>query len=193
MEFWGKTSQPIPWQLGFMVFVFIIPQFDVLSAKSMPCVLGQSFSDFAVYTYHLKVLLKLQRSGWASELGQGWDKESLVVSTSLNVPWVTCLLHPVPGPVDLVSLTNAVAPTIHLHQYSCLENPHGQGSLAGYSTWGCTVGHNWSDLALMNASCNVCGFNARYLTLNSKERSFPFWSWVCGLSPRKETLILLCF
>ena len=37
----------------------------------MPCVLGQSFSDFAVYTYHLKVLLKFRRSGWALELGQG--------------------------------------------------------------------------------------------------------------------------
>ena len=23
-------------------------------------------------------------------------------------------------------------------QYSCLENPHGQRSLAGYSPWGCT-------------------------------------------------------
>ena len=22
-------------------------------------------------------------------------------------------------------------------QYSCLKNPHGQGSLAGYSPWGC--------------------------------------------------------
>ena len=22
-------------------------------------------------------------------------------------------------------------------QYSCLENPHGQSSLAGYSSWGC--------------------------------------------------------
>ena len=22
-------------------------------------------------------------------------------------------------------------------QYSCLENPHGQGSLVGYSPWGC--------------------------------------------------------
>ena len=33
-------------------------------------------------------------------------------------------------------------------QYSCLENPHGQKSLAGYSPWGCTrVGHNWNDLA----------------------------------------------
>ena len=32
-------------------------------------------------------------------------------------------------------------------QYSCLENPHGQGSLVGYSLWGRRVRHNWSDLA----------------------------------------------
>ena len=25
----------------------------------------------------------------------------------------------------------------NLFQYSCLENPHGQKSLEGYSTWGC--------------------------------------------------------
>ena len=28
-------------------------------------------------------------------------------------------------------------------QYSCLENPHGQRSLGGYSLWGHRVGHNW--------------------------------------------------
>ena len=28
-------------------------------------------------------------------------------------------------------------------QYSCLENPHGQRSLVGYSPWGCRVRHNW--------------------------------------------------
>ena len=28
-------------------------------------------------------------------------------------------------------------------QYSCLENPHGQRSLVGDSTWGCRVGHDW--------------------------------------------------
>ena len=28
-------------------------------------------------------------------------------------------------------------------QYSCLENPHGQRSLAGYSPWGCRVRHHW--------------------------------------------------
>jgi len=27
-------------------------------------------------------------------------------------------------------------------QYSCLENPHGQRSLASYSPWGCGVRHN---------------------------------------------------
>ena len=27
-------------------------------------------------------------------------------------------------------------------QYSCLENPHGQRSLVGYSPWGCRVGHD---------------------------------------------------
>ena len=26
-------------------------------------------------------------------------------------------------------------------QYSCLENPHGQRSLVGYSPWGHRVGH----------------------------------------------------
>ena len=29
-------------------------------------------------------------------------------------------------------------------QYSCLENPHGQMSLAGYSPWGLRVGHDWA-------------------------------------------------
>ena len=27
--------------------------------------------------------------------------------------------------------------------YSCLENPHGQRSLAGYSPWGRRIRHNW--------------------------------------------------
>ena len=29
-------------------------------------------------------------------------------------------------------------------QYSCLENPHGQRSLVGYSLWGCRVRHSWA-------------------------------------------------
>ena len=32
-------------------------------------------------------------------------------------------------------------------QGSCLENPHGQRSLAGYSSWGRRVRHDWSNLA----------------------------------------------
>ena len=32
-------------------------------------------------------------------------------------------------------------------QYSCLENSHGQRSLAGYSPWNHRVGHDWSDWA----------------------------------------------
>ena len=28
-------------------------------------------------------------------------------------------------------------------QYSCLEHPHGQRSLVGYSPWGHRIGHNW--------------------------------------------------
>ena len=33
-------------------------------------------------------------------------------------------------------------------QDSCLKNPHGQRSLAGYSPWGCRLGHHdGSDLA----------------------------------------------
>ena len=35
----------------------------------------------------------------------------------------------------------------NLLQYSCLKNPHGQRSLAGYSPCGCRVGHNWSDFS----------------------------------------------
>ena len=28
-------------------------------------------------------------------------------------------------------------------QYSCLENPHGERSLASYNPWGCRVRHEW--------------------------------------------------
>ena len=31
-------------------------------------------------------------------------------------------------------------------QYSCLENPQGQRSLAGYSPWGCRVRQDWNNL-----------------------------------------------
>ena len=34
------------------------------------------------------------------------------------------------------------------HQYSCLENPHGQRSLAGYSPWGCTESDRAKQLSM---------------------------------------------
>ena len=36
-------------------------------------------------------------------------------------------------------------------QYSCLENPHGLRSLAGYSPWGRRVRYDWCDWACMHA------------------------------------------
>ena len=33
-------------------------------------------------------------------------------------------------------------------QYSCLENPHGQKSLVGYSPWGCKESHMTKQLSI---------------------------------------------
>ena len=67
----------------------------------------------------------------------------LVVSASLVAQWVkesTC------NEGDLFSIPGLERSPGGRHgnplQYSCLENPHGQRSLAGYSPWGCRVGHN---------------------------------------------------
>ena len=40
-------------------------------------------------------------------------------------------------------------------QYSGLENPHGQRSLAGYSPWGRRVGHDWATKHLVGLT--KCG------------------------------------
>ena len=37
-------------------------------------------------------------------------------------------------------------------QCSCLENPHEQRSLVGYSPWGLRVGHNWATKQSTHAS-----------------------------------------
>ena len=48
------------------------------------------------------------------------------------------------------------------HHYSCLENPHGQRSLVGYSPWGCKVGHDWATNNytftpnVLSAPCYIC-------------------------------------
>ena len=39
-------------------------------------------------------------------------------------------------------------------QFSCLEKSHGQRSLLGYSPWGRTVRHHWSDLVHMHRVSN---------------------------------------
>ena len=52
----------------------------------------------------------------------------------------------------------------NLLQYSCLENPHGQRSLAGYSPFSHKAEYNWSDLACMHAWIyNVYASNHRQL------------------------------
>ena len=54
------------------------------------------------------------------------------------------------GPMGLIFSVDIVASCAvfpggghdNLLQYSCLENPHRQRSLAGYSSWGCKVRHD---------------------------------------------------
>ena len=43
-------------------------------------------------------------------------------------------------------------------QYSCLENPHGQRSLASYSPWGCGVRHNWET---KHSTAHKCIINSK--------------------------------
>ena len=75
--------------------------------------------------------------GSGSSLGEGigyplqYSWASLVAQTVKNLPamretWVRSLGWEDP-------LEEATLPL----QYSCLENPHGQRRLAGYSPWGC--------------------------------------------------------
>ena len=47
-------------------------------------------------------------------------------------------------------------------QYSCLENPHGQGSLVGYSSWGCIELYTTEWISIAQHMdlwvCNLCGY-----------------------------------
>ena len=45
--------------------------------------------------------------------------------------------------------------------------PHGQRSLAGYSPWGCRVGHSWSNLTCMQAHYIYCAFYFYYYYISS--------------------------
>ena len=42
-------------------------------------------------------------------------------------------------------------------QYSCLENPHGQRSLAGYSPWGCKESDTTEQLTIHTQVCSMLG------------------------------------
>ena len=56
-------------------------------------------------------------------------------STPVWIPWVTWQI-----PIGYFTHGSVYAPGGghgNPHQYSCLEDPHGQRSLAGYSPWGC--------------------------------------------------------
>ena len=52
-------------------------------------------------------------------------------------------------------------------QYSCLKNPHGQRSLAGYSLWGHRVRHNW----VMKHSTGYLLFSVVLVSITQKSES----------------------
>ena len=59
-------------------------------------------------------------------------------------------------------------------QYSCLENPHGQRSLVGYSPWGCKELDTTEQLTLCNLSVQFSSVAKSCLTLcDPMNRSMP--------------------
>ena len=77
--------------------------------------------------------------------------------------------------------------------YSCLENPHGQRILAGYSPWGHKIiRHDWNDLAHKNVPYRdstfllpLCILSSRllYLIAGSVDLFFPTLSLTPNLTP----------
>ena len=61
-------------------------------------------------------------------------------------------------------------------QYSCLENPHGQRSLAGYSPWDCRVGQSW---ATKHKTMHII-FAFFSLIINSLSINASFWTILPG-------------
>ena len=64
-------------------------------------------------------------------------------------------------------------------QYSCLENPLGQRSLAGCSSWGQRVGYDWA------SECEVwsrCGFNVYFPNDSWCQASFQVFFCINTLS-----------
>ena len=82
-------------------------------------------------------------------------------------------------------------------QYSCLENPHGQRSLAGYSSWGLKE-LDMTDRLSIQASWEILlGFSLARTALNlyrSACREYPHWVFLCtNISFSTFIQVCLCF
>ena len=113
---------------------------------------------------------------WRNSVGENF---LLVVSASLVAQWVkesTC------NEGDLCSIPGLERSPGGGHgnplQYSCLENPHGQRSLAGYSPWGRRVGHNWTTKHSSLPSCLSSFFHCLKDFLKNKDHFQRFY-WIC--------------
>ena len=96
---------------------------------------------------------------------------SLMAQTVKNLPamwetWVQSLAERSPGGEHGNPL-----------QYSCLENPHGQRSLVGYSTWGSRVRHIWLTKHLIFYSLDLS--NRRLLKSQTITVDFPVSHFNC--------------
>ena len=91
---------------------------------------------------------------WTGRPGVLWSMGSLRVghdwATELNFPDGSVVRNPLANAGDIRDLglnpgSGRSPRGGHGNplQYSCLENPHGQRSLAGYSPWGRRVGYHW--------------------------------------------------
>ena len=79
-------------------------------------------------------------------------------------------------------------------QYSCLENPHGQRSLAGYSPWGCKECDNTEWLSTAQQKERMWRVHSRGMHEHvGKEKSFLCAGLaLCGLLPSGPPQILPC-
>ena len=76
--------------------------------------------------------------------------------------------------VDSIPVSGRSPREVHSNplQYSCLENPHGQRSLAGYSPWG----HKESDTTEVTAYTHTGGPVTKTLSSQCRGPGFNPWS-----------------
>ena len=80
-------------------------------------------------------------------------------------------------------------------QYSCLENPYGQRSLAGYSSWGCKESDTTEQLSTARHGSSVLALHTLLLALRAPSmKSFQFCLLICLLfGPRTSWVsLILC-